>query len=635
MTALGPAAAGGLPADWMRAAALLAVAHHVQSDEAAGIDPRRGWPERVAEWQDLAQRAADLPLSPEAWAEAAALAAERFPEAAAAFSILAENPGLHLPTPTVFARIALAGLGLDFDTALAAALAAVGGGIELTPPPGLAVPATQWGMRLSTEGLARGFRRVARPGGTLAAATHRPVLARPARAAARILAADGAVWIRSASRRMARQLAADLAALLPARGFDLVDLRPGEPVPAADGPLPLVLDLFGLDAAPRLPQPAPASAGMVILAPDRFDEAGIRAVDAPAFTAAEALAVWQAAGIPPATAAALAPRFRLTLAELHAARLEAETLEALSGDEGGTAPAPAGPARFAQAVLAAGARRMGPFVTPVVSDVTLDDLVAAPGIHAQLADAIAWRRTDAQVWGEMGLPRDAGETPGLSLLFSGPPGGGKTFAARCLANALGLNLYRVDLSQVISKYIGETEKRLAQIFDEAEAGHGVLFFDEADAVFGKRSEVKDAHDRYANIEVGFLLQRLESFAGVVVLATNLRSNLDPAFSRRMQFIIDFPMPQQAERERLWRRNLPAPDWCEPDLDLPMLAERFRLAGGNIRNAAVAAAHLAAADGTRLGPRHIARALVRELEKSGLPRGPGDLGPLADWLEESA
>lgn len=631
MIALGIAAAGGQPAEWMREAALLAVAHQVQAGEAAGIDPRRGWPERAAEWQDLADRAADLPLAAEAWAEAAALAAERFPEAAAAFSILADNPALHLPTPMVFARIAVAGLGMDFDTALAAALAA-SGGIDLAPPPGLGVPATQWGMRLSAEGLARGFRRAARPGGELVAATHRPVMARPARAAARILAADGAVWIRSGSRRMARQLAADLAALLPGRGFDLVDLRPGEPVPRSEGPLPLVLDLFALDAAPRLPQPAPGGTGLVVLAPDRFEEGPLRAVDAPPFTAAEAAAVWQAAGVAPGTAAALAPRFRLTLAELLAARLEAATLEALAGGDDAIPPAPPGAARFAQAVLAAGGRRMGPFVTPVVSDVTLEDLVVPPGIHAQLADAIAWRRTDARVWGEMGLPRDAGEAPGLSLLFSGPPGGGKTFAARCLANALGLNLYRVDLSQVISKYIGETEKRLARIFDEAEAGHGVLFFDEADAVFGKRSEVKDAHDRYANIEVGFLLQRLECFAGVVVLATNLRSNLDPAFTRRMQFIIDFPMPQQAERERLWQRNLPAPDWRESDLDVAMLAERFRLAGGNIRNAAVAAAHLAAAESAKLGQRHIARALVRELEKSGLPRGAGDLGPLADWLE---
>ncbi|RDD71302.1 ATP-binding protein [Paracoccus versutus] len=277
---------------------------------------------------------------------------------------------------------------------------------------------------------------------------------------------------------------------------------------------------------------------------------------------------------------------------------------------------------------------MGPFVTNIRSDVTLDDLVAGSEIRSRLADAIAWREAQRRVWTEMGVPVDAGESQGLALLFSGPPGGGKTFAARCLANALGLNLYRTDLSQVVSKYIGETEKNLSRIFDDAEAGHGILFFDEADAVFGKRSEVKDAHDRYANIEVGFLLQRLETFGGIVVLATNLRANLDPAFTRRMQFVIDFPMPQKAEREQLWCRNLPRPDWCEDGLDIAMLAERFRFAGGNIRNAAVAAAHLAAAENARLAPRHLARAVLRELEKSGLPRGADDLGPLARWLEEA-
>ena len=431
---------------------------------------------------------------------------------------------------------------------------------------------------------------------------------------------------------MAQQLAADVVALLPARGFEIVELRQGEPVPSADGVLPLVLDLFALEAPPRLPVVVPGRGGVIILAPERFEEGRLRAVDVAGYSADEARAVWDAAAIAPETADALCPRFRLTLAELIATRQEAETLEALHGDGEAVPNAPPSVARFGQAIRAAGARRMGPFVTNVLSDVTLDDLVATPEMRAQLADAIAWRRADARVWRDMGLPRDHGEAHGLSLLFSGPPGGGKTFAARCLANALGLNLYRVDLSQVVSKYIGETEKRLAQIFDEAEAGHGVLFFDEADAIFGKRSEVKDAHDRYANIEVGFLLQRLEVFGGVVVLATNLRSNLDPAFTRRMQFIVDFPMPQRDEREALWRRNLPHRDWQEADLDVGMLAERFRLAGGNIRNAAVAAAHLAAAEGAKLGQRHLARALFRELEKSGQPRGTEDLGPLARWLE---
>ena len=633
MTAARIGASGEHAAEWMREAALLAVDHQVQAGEAAGIDSRVGGPGGTAEWQALADRAADLPLAAQAWVEAASLAAERFPEAAAAFSILADNPTLHLPTPSVFARIAVAGLGMDYGFALAAALD-TGARLELAPPTGLCVPASQWGIRLSPEGLVHSFRKEARARGDWVEATHRPVLVRPARAAARILAADGAVWIRSASRRMARQLAADLAASLPAKAFELVELRPGEAVPAGDGALPLAVDLFGLDAPPRLTATAPGDGGFVILAPERFDQGHVRAVDTPAFSPEQARAVWDAAGIAAETADALSPRFRLTLAELLAARQEAETLEALAGGDDGVPNAPPGPARFAQAIRAAGARRMGPCVTSVVSDVTLADLVATPEMHAQLEDAIGWRRTDARVWREMGLPRDTGETHGLSLLFSGPPGGGKTFAARCLAHALGLNLYRVDLSQVVSKYIGETEKRLAQVFDEAEAGHGVLFFDEADAIFGKRSEVKDAHDRYANIEVGYLLQRLESFAGVVVLATNLRSNLDPAFTRRMQFIVDFPMPQRDEREQLWRRNLPAADWCEADLGVGMLADRFRLAGGNIRNAAVAAAHLAAAEGARLGQRHLARALVRELEKSGLPRGAEDLGPLAACLESA-
>lgn len=630
MTAMGIGASSGPSAEWMREAALLAATHHVQTGDAAGLDPRAGWPERAAEWQDLAARAADLPLTPEAWAEAAALAAERFPEAAAAFSILAENPALHLPTPSSFARIAVAGLGLDYDVALGAGLDA-GAGVDLTPPPGLGVPSAQWGMRLSPEGLARSFRRVAPARGDFVGVLHRPVLLRPARAVARILASDGVVWLRSRSRRMAQQLAADVAALLPTKGYEVVELRPGEAVPHSDGAMPLVLDLFALEAPPRLP-PVLGRGGVIVLAPERFDEGRLRAVDVAEFTADEARSVWEAAGIAPATADALCGRFKLTLAELVAARQEAETLDALLRD-GDTVPGgPPSTAQFAQAIRAAGARRMGPFVTNVLSDVTLDDLVATPDMRAQLADAIAWRRADARVWGQMGLPRDHGEAHGLALLFSGPPGGGKTFAARCLANALGLNLYRVDLSQVVSKYIGETEKRLAQIFDEAEAGHGVLFFDEADAIFGKRSEVKDAHDRYANIEVGFLLQRLEVFGGVVVLATNLRSNLDPAFTRRMQFIVDFPMPQREEREALWRRNLPHGDWQEPGLDIGMLAERFRLAGGNIRNAAVAAAHLAAAEGVKLGQRHLARALVRELEKSGQPRGAEDLGPLAACLE---
>ncbi|MDT1061998.1 ATP-binding protein [Paracoccus sp. CPCC 101403] len=639
MTAMGLGPLAAEPAEWMHDAALLAVTHHLQASRTRppeDLDPRSAWPDRAGEWQELVRRAAELPVDASGWTTVAALAAERFPDAAAAFSILADNPALHLPTPGVFARIAMAGLGLGYDEALAAALLAAGAedGLELVPPAAASLPASQWGIRLSAEGRGRCFGRALRARGDFFAATHTAVMLRPARVAARILAAEGVVWVRSSSRRMARQLASDIASLGAGRGYELIELRGGEPVPLPDPHAPLLaVDLFALDAPPRIPPVIADGAGLLLLAPDRFDAGHIQAVDAPALDAVENRAVWDAAGIAPAIADALAPRFQLTLSELQGARREAELMANLAQD-GDQLLTPPDRAAMAAAIRAAGARRMGPSVSNVRTSVTLSDLVAGDEIMTQLRDAVSWRESQSRVWNVMGLPRDAGEANGLTLLFSGPPGGGKTFAARCLANALGLNLYRTDLSQLVSKYIGETEKNLSRIFDEAEAGHGILFFDEADAVFGKRSDVKDAHDRYANIEVGFLLQRLENFGGVTILATNLRANLDPAFTRRMQFIIDFPMPQQAEREELWRRNLPLPDWREDDLDLSMLAERFRFAGGNIRNAAVAATHLAAAEGAPLGQRHLARAILRELEKSGLPRGAEDLGPLAQWLTEA-
>jgi SpoVK/Ycf46/Vps4 family AAA+-type ATPase len=189
-------------------------------------------------------------------------------------------------------------------------------------------------------------------------------------------------------------------------------------------------------------------------------------------------------------------------------------------------------------------------------------------------------------------------------------------AAEVIANELGLPLYRVDLSAVVSKYIGETEKNLAQIFNEASASSAVLFFDEADALFGKRSEVRDAHDRYANIEVSYLLQRMEDYDGIILLASNLRQNLDEAFVRRLHLTADFPFPDEAARLEIWRRNLPPSLPLAEDVDLPALAQRFRLSGGNIRNACVTAAFLAAAGGTPVAMSHLQRAIRREHQKMG-------------------
>jgi len=205
---------------------------------------------------------------------------------------------------------------------------------------------------------------------------------------------------------------------------------------------------------------------------------------------------------------------------------------------------------------------------------------------------------------------------GLGMLFVGAPGTGKTLAASVIATELGLPLYQIDLASVVSKWLGETEKHLGQIFDEAERGQGVLLFDEADALFGKRSEVHDAHDRYANLETSYLLQRIEAYEGIVILASNFRRNMDEAFVRRLRFIIEFPLPDERERLAIWQRIWPAETPLGGDLDLAYLARRFDLAGAHLRNIALAAAFLAAAECCPVGQRHALHAARREYQKLG-------------------
>jgi SpoVK/Ycf46/Vps4 family AAA+-type ATPase len=205
---------------------------------------------------------------------------------------------------------------------------------------------------------------------------------------------------------------------------------------------------------------------------------------------------------------------------------------------------------------------------------------------------------------------------GVNALFAGPSGTGKTMAAGILANELGLDLYKIDLSQVVSKYIGETEKNLDAIFTGAENSNIILFFDEADALFGKRSEVRDSHDRYANIEISYLLQKMEDYEGVAILATNLRQNLDEAFVRRLAFSIHFPFPDEADRRRIWDGIWPDGISLAKDVDLDLLARQFKLSGGNIKNIALAAAFLAAADGGIVNMSHLLHATRREFQKLG-------------------
>jgi AAA+ superfamily predicted ATPase len=252
------------------------------------------------------------------------------------------------------------------------------------------------------------------------------------------------------------------------------------------------------------------------------------------------------------------------------------------------------------------------------------DLIVSEEVRDEMDLALGWLLHGAQVFGTWGLGRAAG-TLGLTCLLHGPPGTGKTLAAQVLAHRSGRPLYRVDLSQTVDKYIGETEKNLARIFDAARGSDAMLLFDEADAVFGKRSAVNDARDRYANVETAYLLQRLEEHEGPVVLCTNLFANLDEAFLRRLHFVVRFQAPDAEQRARLWALHLPAPEHRDGPVDIAFLAERFEITGGDIRNVTVAAGLLAAREGHRVRMEHVILGLERELRKSGRVVDPSRFG----------
>jgi AAA+ superfamily predicted ATPase len=231
----------------------------------------------------------------------------------------------------------------------------------------------------------------------------------------------------------------------------------------------------------------------------------------------------------------------------------------------------------------------------------------------EVAFAVKSRRI---VYSQWGFEKRIASGKGLKALFAGASGTGKTMAAGVIARELELDLYKIDLSGIVSKYIGETEKNLDRIFRAAKSSNAILFFDEADALFGKRSQVRDAHDRYANIEVAYLLQKIEDYDGVVILASNLSKNIDEAFSRRMHYVVEFPLPDETYRERLWRVMFPPEMPLGTDVDFQFLARRFPMAGGDIRNVALDAAFQAAQDGKVVTMKHLTRAIARQMMKHG-------------------
>jgi SpoVK/Ycf46/Vps4 family AAA+-type ATPase len=252
-----------------------------------------------------------------------------------------------------------------------------------------------------------------------------------------------------------------------------------------------------------------------------------------------------------------------------------------------------------------------------------EDLVL-PAMQTQILRDIAIHvRNRAKVYGQWGFERKLSMGKGISVLFSGASGTGKTLAAEVLANELGLDLYRIDLSSVVSKYIGETEKNLKRVFDAAERGGCLLLFDEADALFGKRSEVKDSHDRYANIEVSYLLQRMEAYRGLAILTTNMKKSLDPAFLRRIRFSVNFPFPDAGQRARIWMRIFP-PQAPKGRLDVEKLS-RLNVAGGNIKNIALYSAFLAAEESQPIAMIHLLHAARVEYAKLEKPLTETEIG----------
>jgi len=257
---------------------------------------------------------------------------------------------------------------------------------------------------------------------------------------------------------------------------------------------------------------------------------------------------------------------------------------------------------------------------------TWDDIVLPEDTIAQLREICQWVKHRHRVLTEWGFDRKLSMGKGTNALFAGPTGTGKTMTAEIIANELGLDVYKIDLAGVVSKYIGETEKNLDRIFSAAENSNAILFFDEADALFGKRSEVRDSHDRYANIEISYLLQKMEEYEGITILATNLRQNLDESFVRRLAFTIFFPFPDEASRKRVWEIIWPQKTPLADNLDLDFMAHQFKLSPGNIKNIALASAYMAVDDGGQVLMPHLLQDTQREYQKMGKTLTMEELSP---------
>lgn len=276
--------------------------------------------------------------------------------------------------------------------------------------------------------------------------------------------------------------------------------------------------------------------------------------------------------------------------------------------------------------------KLGDLAHRVPAAYTWDDVVMPAAQKRLMQQACGHIRYQYRVYHQWGFEKKVAYGRGLSILFAGAPGTGKTMCAQVIARQLNMEMYKINISQIVSKYIGETEKNLQAVFAEAKNSNCILFFDECDALFGKRSEVKDSHDRNANVEVAYLLQQIEEYDGVCILATNLIGNIDEAFMRRITYVVHFPFPDRRMREDIYRRMIPPAAPLAEDIDWGFLAEKFELSGGHIKNIVLSAAFLAALEGEDIGMSHLLRAAVGELKKNEIVVVREELREYADLLD---
>jgi hypothetical protein len=629
----------GFAAEYVAAAASHAAAHEAV---VAAIPDRRGPATPIgalAEELGLSACAVDILLvaaAPALWSEAARLYGilandpnRALVDEALVEQILGPRASRHELATELDPRAPLIRLGvLGVDPARARPFAA----LEVDPIilARLRREAPELGPALAARGSDRALEELALGDGVIDGA-----LAALARAASPCQHARIAVRGRPGSGR--RTLLAALAAeagralglldagLLPRSDRDLARaLRSGLRRAQLAGLLPCVAGLEaiafgereGRDAIVEVLRAHPGPLAVVLPAAEAAPlDPGHVAIDLPVLAEGERLAVWRRAlddaGLVGADPRVLAARYRVGPGVIH--RAAAATVDRLRSGSGGAAGAGEELERYIRQTrdgrLGAHARRverLGTWGGLVLPADVLDSL-------RELIARVRHRRTVFETWG---MDRTMATSRGLTALFSGPPGTGKTLVAGVIARELGLELYQVDLSRMMSKWIGETERNLASIFDAAEDGQVILLFDEADSLFAKRTEVRSSNDRYANLEVNYLLQRLDAFEGIAILTTNASGSIDPAFKRRLSFRLSFPFPDEDTREQLWRAHLPPELPVTGPLALDRLARKYQLSGGYIRNACLRAAFLAAQDEAALSQHHLERAVALEFAELG-------------------